>query len=654
MSVFEECETFKELGIDKELTCDVLNDDQDLLHQLSAQLDLPSFLECDLSLQPPSSSSSSLDGEQQLPPLEGLQKGLLDDVVMEDFSPAENSFEYINNYPDSAYSGSIKSEPSSPSSSSNHSPPLSPQQTIQVLPPTGSVQMVTPLNIQSYNGKMAIPKLSKPAPQPTTNTNPIVLYCNQPATPMGQILVKSEPQPGLLSTGFCSPFIAGVPTVPTTNTQNSLEDARNLKRQQRMIKNRESACISRKKKKEYVSQLEDQIKTLSNENMLLRNENENLKEKVRELQTEKSLWTDSIIRSSNGRKVTGVFALLLMISLNMNSLSEIYNKQDISSTLEFSPHTKMKDAGRSLLWVEDTEEQGSTGEIKPEVFLSNITLTREAPQCTMSLNQTESNRLESDLQGWFNVDPSAAKTSKKRPDQKREPSKSPYKKPNYPLANVVKTPLRSLTGSLYHLLIQEPSPTPTPHSLGLYNSAPRNTFASFFEAIDRQDDTFYVVSFSGDHLLVPATNQTKTGRVRMSLLLPAVISPNASQSQPDSVAMMKIDCQVLNTTMVHIMKDAIPVHMSGHFRQANTSEDLDQKDDEDNGQQEQTLEKKRFPGNYRNTERKESKQKRKDNLTLADDFLSENEVESLANDVKTKLVDKELLVRSMRGRRSVG
>jgi hypothetical protein len=62
--------------------------------------------------------------------------------------------------------------------------------------------------------------------------------------------------------------------------------------------------------------------------------------------------------------------------------------------------------------------------------------------------------------------------------------------------------------------------------LTLYNSdKPRFTLDSFFEAIHRREDTFYVISFSGDHLLLPAASRNQSARPRMSLILPSILLP---------------------------------------------------------------------------------------------------------------------------------
>lgn len=91
-------------------------------------------------------------------------------------------------------------------------------------------------------------------------------------------------------------------------------------------------------------------------------------------------------------------------------------------------------------------------------------------------------------------------------------------------------------------------------------SAPR--LSSFLEAIQRRDDTYYVVSFSPDHLLVPATARNDSARPRMSLLMPTPRPINESLAPPrDHVALMQIDCEVMHTRLVHVSEEFIPPHL---------------------------------------------------------------------------------------------
>jgi len=392
---------------------------------------------------------------------------------------------------ESGYGESVKSEPTSPFSErfppsptdSDHSdgsrrdsPPLSPQLSYasinqqplaaanqqqrqiaanqQRLPTANQPQQPSPAAMQSVQTfvtthpskvgmKVAIPKMKRPSSSANT---PIVLQLGADGlyyATQQPLVVKTEMStPVSQAATYCSPLVSAATTI---TTPRDAEEMRNIKRQQRMIKNRESACISRKKKKEYLTTLENQITCLSEENNRLRGENQGLRNKVRELVQEKKLWTTSLLNSAGSKKATAVFAIFFMVSLNFNSLSGLYksdiNEMAAAAQNRYEPHS----GGRTLLWANTDYEDN-----KGEADVKNASNSKLPPMCPMLLNQTESIRLESELRGLFNVD--QEKESKTKP--KRAPRRL-KQKVEAAIDNFSPPPSRTLSRPLYHMLVQE-------------------------------------------------------------------------------------------------------------------------------------------------------------------------------------------------------
>lgn len=67
------------------------------------------------------------------------------------------------------------------------------------------------------------------------------------------------------------------------------------------------------------------------------------------------------------------------------------------------------------------------------------------------------------------------------------------------------------------------------NEIQVFNPQPDQLYSEFYAAINRRDDTFYVVSFSEQHMLLPALYHNNTRRPKMSLLMPSVY-PNGNYS----------------------------------------------------------------------------------------------------------------------------
>uniref|UniRef100_H2YS81 BZIP domain-containing protein n=1 Tax=Ciona savignyi TaxID=51511 RepID=H2YS81_CIOSA len=89
-----------------------------------------------------------------------------------------------------------------------------------------------------------------------------------------------------------------------------------------MIKNRESACQSRQRRKEYVHTLENRLTDCLEENQNLRTSNQQLRDKVQELENENSrLRKLAILTTSGQRRAACILMLVLFVGFNVHPLT---------------------------------------------------------------------------------------------------------------------------------------------------------------------------------------------------------------------------------------------------------------------------------------------------------------------------------------------
>ncbi|XP_074873734.1 cyclic AMP-dependent transcription factor ATF-6 beta [Carettochelys insculpta] len=333
-------------------------------------------------------------------------------------------------------------------------------------------------------------------------------------------------------------------------------DVKVLKRQQRMIKNRESACQSRRKKKEYLQGLESRLREALADNERLRRENALLRRRL-----DCVLGKNKELKFGPGnRKVVCVMVVLLFIAFNFGPVSIIEQQ-----AVETEPPSQGAEAGaragqsrRHLLGVEKAPEEqpqepapSSVGKARfrnltaalsgmKDLMLRDLDKLFLASDCR-HFNRTESLRLADELSGWV----------RRHQINRRKPL--PARKPG---ANQG-TPQRKAPSPARYVPASPPQ-RPDRAALGQLQVYQR-TEHDFMDAIDRREDTFYVVSFRRDHLLLPAISHNKTTRPKMSLVMPAMALNESLYNASRGVeVMMQIDCEVMDTRVIHIKSSTVP------------------------------------------------------------------------------------------------
>ncbi|XP_064543185.1 uncharacterized protein Atf6 [Drosophila montana] len=418
-------------------------------------------------------------------------------------------------------------------------------------------------------------------------------------------------------------------------------DEKMYKKQQRMIKNRQSASLSRQKKKEYVFSLETRLNNLEKENYTLKGENLSLRNQLvayaKTCKCRKGSACEFVLHSLSStsrpdqhvkiaprptsksfkqhmnaatvkKNIAVLFAMAFMVTLNAGNFQSYLTNQnhDAESTAVVS-ESNVNDPipiSRRLLWVESEEEYNeklNQSNRQPE-DLAMPPLHFLHPT-SRSHNVTKSERWNSTVSSKFNRAndppplsyPSPSKCNGTCASSHSSDNKSEYSRLAFHLEKLANASghLKLSMNTKFNIdqdnshgfkfstdYLELPDMERQPARLGKRKSLlgfkeisdiehkqrkmdipshnKKNTLNDsepihLFKGIKRQDDTFYVLSFNTDHILLSPSTFNKSSRPKMSLLL-----PTAEPSQNGDIMMMQVDCEVFNTKEVELKSHMIP------------------------------------------------------------------------------------------------